>query len=405
MQKILIYTSKITPRVQYVFDFILKEFSGLDFELTTNIQFFEASDAIRLSYSTEKITDEFHLLSDEYLFENGISEAIKFEDLNPIGQCFYALSRYEEYLPNELDHHQRLSGINRVYESPFVDEWILGFQAELKSRFPQLTFKKREFKLVVTSDIDQAWKYKNKGFKRTYGAYLRDLTRMDFKAFSERKAVISGQQKDPFDVFEYFKDLQEKHGFEMIFFWLMGDYSEFDKNNPVDNLAFQEKIKEVSTWAQSGIHPSYVSNSKPEKLKLEIERLSKVLQNPIEKSRQHYIKLSFPTTYRNLILNGIKEDHSMAYADVTGFRAGTATPFHWYDLEKEEKTALKIRSFCVMDVSMRNYMKLSKEEAKEEMLQLKKAVEKVEGEMIVLVHNSNLNEDWEGWAEVFESIF
>src|SRR5690625_7292634 len=109
------------------------------------------------------------------MFEKGIFEGINFDELHPVGQCFYALSRYEEYFQQELDTHQRISGIDKVYRTPFVDEWILKFQSELKSKFTLLEFKKREFKLVVRSDIDQAWKYKHIGCKRNYGVYSRDV--------------------------------------------------------------------------------------------------------------------------------------------------------------------------------------------------------------------------------------
>lgn len=405
MKKVLIYTPKINQRIHYIFEFILSEFSGVDFELTTNVQFFENSDNYKLSYSPQKIKDEYHLKSDEFMFENGVFEGINFGELNPVGQCFYALSRYEEYFPQELDTHQRISGIGKVYKTPFVDEWILSFQKSLKKKYQNITFRGREFKLILTIDIDQAWKYKHKGFKRIYGGYIRDLVQMNFRIFSERRDVISGKVRDPYDTYDYFKSLKDKFNTEMIFFWLMADYSAFDKNCPVTNTEFQRKIREVSKWAKIGIHPSYVSNSKPKKLKIEIERLSKISNQPVEKSRQHYIKMNLPTTYRRLIKEGIREDYTMAYADVTGFRAGTCTPFYWYDLENDEKTNLKIRSFCAMDVTLRNYMNLTVDEAKLEMIRLKSVIEKVNGEMIILTHNSNLSDEWEPWIDVLESVF
>lgn len=191
----------------------------------------------------------------------------------------------------------------------------------------------------------------------------------------------------------------------MIFFWLMADYDEFDKNNPVNNPAFQAKIREISSWAEFGIHPSYASNSNLNKLKIEIERLSKVLGKPIEKSRQHYLKLKFPETYKNLLANVIKEDHTMAYADETGFRAGTCTPFYWFDLEANQATDLKVVPFCAMDVSMLNYLKWSKEESIQELIRLKKEIQKVNGQMVLLFHNSNFHGQWEGWEEVMNSVF
>src|SRR5690606_36986346 len=194
-----------------------------------------------------------------------------------------------------------------------------------------------------------------------------------FKEFSTRKNVILGKEKDEFDTFEFYEMLRQaqhdkKENFRMIFFWLMADYAKFDKNNPVANLFFQEKIREVSKWAEIGIHPSYASNSHSDKLKIEIQRLENISGQKITKSRQHFIQLNLPETYQKLIQHGIEEDYTMAYADETGFRAGTCTPFFWYDLSKDEKTELKAHSFCAMDVTLRNYLKLNPNEASEELI-------------------------------------
>ncbi|MBA5628734.1 polysaccharide deacetylase family protein [Moheibacter lacus] len=408
---ILIYTEQLSPRIEYVFDFIFSEFSGLEFELTIDLEEFKNSNRPKINFSRNLILDVIQLIPDKFLFENTISETIKFEELNEIGKIFFALSRYEEYWPQEKDQHGRISGKGKVYKTPFVDSWILGFQEKLKSKYPQLEFKNREFGITMTCDVDQVWQYKHKGFKRTYGAFLRDFVKLNFKEFAKRKKIISGKEKDPFDTFEVIKKwmdsfiLRNDKNVKMIFFWLMADYGAFDKNNPVSNLAFQEKIKEIAAWSESGVHPSYASNSNPEKLEVEIKRLEKILGKKIRKSRQHYIKLSFPETYQNLIQKGIQEDYSMGYADETGFRAGTCTPFYWYDVSKEEKTDLKIFPFCAMDVTMRNYMKLSIDEAIQEIQRLKSEIQKVNGNFCVLFHNSNLKEDWEGWEKVIESLF
>src|SRR5690606_35674179 len=135
------------------------------------------------------------------------------------------------------------------------------------------------------------WKYKNKGIKRTWGAFAKDLFRLNFREFKTRSRVISGRAVDTFDTFEFFESLlrqvqdDEPTTPKMIFFWLMADYDKFDKNNPVNNLHFQNKIKEISVWADCGIHPSYASNSNPEKLKIEIGRLEKIIGEKIRKSR------------------------------------------------------------------------------------------------------------------------
>lgn len=404
MQKILIYTPKITPRIQYIFEFIFYEFSGIVVEFTTNIQFFEASTQPKLSYSLAPISDEIHLKLDEFMWENTLKSNLNFDSLQPIGKIFYALSRYEEYFIKEKDIHDRISGKNRVYKTPFVDQWVLEFQQTLQTTFPELNFKKRKFITVLTCDVDQAWQVKNKGLKRTWGNRIKLLLNRNWTEFQQTEKIRKGEIEDAFDQYIYFKKLKEEHQFEMIFFWLLGDYGKFDKNIFYKNPHQIKLIQELKQWAEIGIHPSYASNQSLIQLQKEIHRLENILDEKVTKSRQHYIKLELPTTYQNLIRSGIQEDYTLYYADETGFRAGTCTPFKWFDLSKNETTNLIIQPFCAMDVTLRNYMNLTPKEAMQELIRLKTEVQKVDGTFTVLFHNSNLANDWKDWKLVLEAI-
>ena len=123
-------------------------------------------------------------------------------------------------------------------------------------------------------------------------------------------------------------------------------------------------------------------------------------------SRQHFLKLTFPNTYRHLIQVGIQSDYTMGYADNIGFRAGIATPFYWYDLENEAMTNLKIYPFQVMEVTLKEYLKLSPEEAIVYVKPLIEATKAVGGTFTTLWHNSTLSETegYEGWRRVYEAI-
>ncbi|MNI52352.1 hypothetical protein D3C73_1071240 [compost metagenome] len=39
----------------------------------------------------------------------------------------------------------------------------------------------------------------------------------------------------------------------------------------------------------------------------------------------------------------------MGYSTVPGFRAGTCTPFNWYDLQLEKVTPLTVNPYCLTD--------------------------------------------------------
>jgi hypothetical protein len=184
---------------------------------------------------------------------------------------------------------------------------------------------------------------------------------------------------------------------------LFADYSTNDKNLPVDNHSFIKLIKSIADHADIGIHPSFESNRYPYKLEKEIKNLSKVFHKEITKSRQHFLKLSFPETYKQLIELDIEEDYTMGYASDVGFRAGTCTPFYFYDLDLEIETKLKIFPFQIMEATLLYYLKLNPENSIELCKQIIKEVKEVNGSLYTLWHNETVSEyrQWKNWKRVF----
>ena len=406
-QKIIIFTEKITNRIEYIFDFIFHDFSGIDYKTTTDFQEFSQSDLPKINFSNQFIENEINLNVDEILLETSIRKDVDYSTLNELGKCFYWLSRYEEYIakPEQFDEHNRFLGSDLDYSKPIVDEICLEIQHKVKTKFPEIYFKQRVFKQINTHDIDYAWKYLYHSPKIKYGSFFKKIVKGNFAEAKQQIKVLNQQKKDPYDTFDYLKTLAEKHQIETIFFWLLGDYSTFDKNHHWENEAQKKLINTIITWAEIGIHPSYQTNTQEDKLKTEINRLEKIINQPIKKSRQHFIKLSFPHTYQQLLINKISEDYTMGFPHQLGFRAGTSTPYKWFDLSTNEQTLLIIYPFVAMDVTLKNYLKLTPQQALEEIKQLKQTIKAVNGTFITLFHQSNLNEDWAEWRKVYESIF
>ena len=187
---------------------------------------------------------------------------------------------------------------------------------------------------------------------------------------------------------------------------MFADYAPKDKNLPIDNHSFIKLIKSIADVADIGIHPSFASNKQPEKLEKEIKNLSKIFHKEIIKSRQHFLKLSFPTTYQTLIELDITDDYTMGYASEIGFRAGTCTPFLFYNIDLEIETKLRIHPFIVMDATLLYYMKLTPDEAIAKVNKLIDEVKNVNGTFISLWHNETLSDvkQWAGWRKVYEAI-
>ena len=353
MNKLLIYTHKITHRNKYVFNLLFKDILGLEFNLISDAEEFKNYSGAKLSYTNHPIADEVFFSARNLLFETGISEqSISVFDYNEtkvfyaVGKestlpfdvfaaTFYLVSRYEEYLPHIRDEHDRFDGknslafVNNFLEKPLVNTWAKWMKQILEKKFPQLQFPQKKYTFISTIDIDNAYAYSEKGFTRNVGGILKSITKFDFTEIGERLRVLIGSEKDPYDTYDFQLEMIQKYKFESIYFFLLGDYGINDKNLPIESKNFQSLIKMLSDYATIGIHPSYGSNKSIEQLKKEVNRLSHTIHRDITKSRQHFLKLTLPETYRNLIDLDITDDYTMGYAAHIGFRASICTPFEF----------------------------------------------------------------------------
>jgi len=201
--------------------------------------------------------------------------------------------------------------------------------------------------------------------------------------------------------------LQKKYGIKTIFFFLVSEYTTFDKNISSRNSTYRSLIKSIADYCKVGLHPSYFSMNNDLKLKREKKRLEEITNSPVLRSRQHYLRMAMPETYQNLIGLEIKEDYTMGYAQHYGFRASTCTPFYFYDLDYEIQTPLKVFPFAVMDITLKDYLGLSYKKSYEVIINLAKEVAQVNGTFITLFHNETLSNKgkWHRWNRLYNHMF
>jgi len=425
---LLVYTHKITPRLNYIFKHYFVRILQIPVTFTTKVDEFVAHNGPKITYSKTPLGTEFFIRSHDLLFDQGINDIdiniSEWDDVScffPAGEKssipfdifaagFYLISRYEEYLPHVQDMHERfpaeesLAVKNNFIEQPVIDIWVYKLLEALKGKFPNYNYNTRTFNIISTIDVDAAFAYKNKGIVRTVGGFLNDMLQFRFVNFWHRLLTVFNFKKDAFDTFKELLKIKKEHNVETLFFFLIGDYTTFDKNISSSNNKFKSLIKSVADYARIGFHPSYFTYKSVEKLKKEKLRLENIINTPITFSRQHYLRLSIPETYQNLIDLDIEQDYTMGYAKTVGFRASTCTPFYFYDLDFEIQTPLKIFPFAFMDVTLKHFMGLSNEESMQKILELKAAVQKVDGTFISLFHNETLseNEIWKGWSTIYK---
>jgi len=430
---ILIYCPEENARVTWTFDLVFNQLLGLEYRLTTFSDELIHSDGPRLNYSFKPIAGIPFIEASGLLFEPGVHDqspklipgenwsglpTIFFlpKSQSPIpfdifSAVFYFVSRYEEYLPFEPDEHHRFRSTESlafhlgIIEKPIVNQWVIGFKATLESWFGDLiTCKEPEYQFIPTIDIDNAWAYAHKGIRRTIGGLWNDRRNMEARNF--RFQVLRNNQPDPYDTYGLLNKFHQDAKVNPVWFFLVATYGHYDKNISPSNIHFQNLILKIASDNGVGLHPSYASNSSPTLVNRELDILAGILGHPVSRSRQHYLRIHLPDTYRSLSHLGIHEDYSMGYADCPGFRAGIASPFRFFDLEENKITDLMIHPFQIMDTCLQRYMKLNPPQAIEKITEIIDQVRKVNGTFISLWHNESLSEwnNWTGWSRVYREL-
>ena len=72
--KMLVLVPKVTGRVMYVFDLMLSQLLGIQYDLTLDAGQFKAFEGPKLNYGPQRLDDEPFVKADEILFERHVHE-------------------------------------------------------------------------------------------------------------------------------------------------------------------------------------------------------------------------------------------------------------------------------------------------------------------------------------------
>ncbi|TDY11665.1 polysaccharide deacetylase family protein [Meridianimaribacter flavus] len=425
---LLVFTHKITPRLSYAFKHICTRILGVPVSFTTTIEEFIAHESLKISYAKQPLSNEIFIRSHELLFEQGLNDVeIHVHDWDTtkaffstseksslpydiFAATFYLLSRYEEYLPHVKDEYGRflakesLAFKNGFLHQPVIDIWAYKFKSVLQAQFPDFEFPKKLYSIQPVVDVPMAYYFRQKGLLRTIGGTLGDLFRFKFRQFYQRYLVLFGFQRDPYDTFKWIITKQKQTKFKFVVFFLIGDYSTYDKNINVNRKQFVSLIKSVSDYCKVGLKASYFALEDIEVLKKEKKKMESIVNYGLEASRHSFSKLNLPESYRNLIELEVKQDFTMGYINELGFRAGTCTPFQFYDLDYEVQTPLQINAFHCIDYAL--LKRQSFLDKKQELERLIQQVKQVNGTFTPVFHNYTFGDDvrWKGFRDLFGVI-
>lgn len=421
----IVYSPHLTPRLRYAFDFLLSRSLNLSVRYTDQLADVDQGDQLTINYDQQhRNWATINLPASGWLWQSGI------QPINPgVGHygdlitlfpvsdrtfsipfdlpaaLFYLLSRYEEYLPFTADYHGRFPAKASIayqqgfLQRPVVNEWVLFFRKVAQQQGVTVSACPLAYRFLPTYDVDLAWAYRHRPLWWQLATLARDSFRWDWSTWSERWSVLSRQQNDPYDTYDWLDGLHQKHQLKARYFWLLSTSGRYDRGFSVSSPPFRQLFRRHQSRYSCGIHPSYRSNQDATVLDEEIRRYTQLSGAPPSTSRQHFLKLTFPTTYRHLIRVGIQSDWSLGYPEQPGFRSGYGGPFLWYDLQKEETTDLVLIPFQVMDGTLYRYMNLSPDAAAEQLEALINICREHKAWLVSLWHNSSFTPG-QGWVDM-----
>lgn len=304
---LLVYVPQISPRIKYIFSFIFEDILKTEMSFTTDAEAFKKSDLPKFSYAAEPVTTELFFKSANLLFERKITDqnvkTTTFGELNvpfPVTKStlpfdvfaasFYFLSRYEEYLP---------------------------FKAPENELFPPERSMQHQLGLLKFPVID-GWTLI---LKNILLKHFPDLS-LGSKRFSFYPLYTISPQVKP------------------------------RRKNIILNTVNRLKVYIDKKTSNKAEKKTAINQIITDMRKYEQAHTPRMLIPALANEHHSDANMRMPKSYVKLTKNKIKNDYSMYYAKHPGFRAGTCSPFYWYDLQLEKNTRLLLHPVASTDTAL-----------------------------------------------------
>ena len=331
------------------------------------------------------------------------------------GTVFVFLTRYEEAVNSMRDAHDRFPASasfvrrEKLLLQPIVDEYVEFLWLCMSRLWPPLCRIRREFRMLVTCDVDHPYRQGTKYVSRL----ARQLAGDVFRRRSLSSAVgsvanhVSARRgdysEDPYYSRLYWMmDANERAGNRMAFYFIAdNNHRRFDGCYSIEEPVVRRLLRDVDNRGHEiGLHPSYLAYRDSDRIRSEKYKLERVLEKDgitqrVIGGRQHYLRWDARQSPRDWDRAGLSYDSTLAFADHIGFRCGTCFDFPLYDLIGRSRLSIREKPLVVMESTVLNdaYMGLGfSEKALDAMIDLKNICKKYAGQFTLLWHNSSFTQ-------------
>jgi len=293
-------------------------------------------------------------------------------NIDIFGGAFFMLSRYEELIIPDRDKHDRFpSWASTAYKANFLDRPIVNEYLEIlwfcmQALWPDLIRKKREFRNLISCDVDHPFDLVGHSLKKTIlrvGARLIRDKNPKLALFDSLNYIFKKFDSDRFDEYrnniDWIMKVNSVMGNKVAFYFIpiQTNASKEDLND-VRSPKISKLLKNiVDSGHEIGFHPGYDTYKFPENFKKSANALKEAFKKErIEFSniggRQHYLRYNIETTPQLWEGNGLTYDTSLSFADKAGFRTGVCYEYTMFNLVARRKMKLKQRPLIVMECSI-----------------------------------------------------
>lgn len=325
-----------------------------------------------------------------------------------LGISFLLLSRYEETLTEHRDRFGRfcyedsLCSKYELSDIPIVDEYAMLLRKYVQEYCPNFMITRREPNFIPTHDIDFLFRFPSfvKSVKTIAGdLFKRKSLLLSCKSLSSYMKSLRDFRCDPYAsaVYELFKvSVENKLDSYFYFKSLRSKDSDFTYN--ILSPKSRECIKDLlSQGGAVGLHGGLYSFADKVIFAMEKYRMETVCEREVAAVRQHFLKFDVRKTPQIWQECGIRSDSSLGFPEREGFRCGTCHPYPLYDIENDCALEVVEHPLIVMDTTLFQYRKLTENEAFDSVRKLYDRCVSVEGDFVMLWHNTTMFGELESW--------
>ena len=295
-------------------------------------------------------------------------------------------TKKEEYNPQVTDSFERYpyyASKHRDVFEPTVSKFLI--ENGLKPVYPD----GEKFGVCLTHDIDVVYPSRLSPFVDT----ARSLYHGQFKKALKSPFCRLNKNLNPFWNFRDFMELEDKYNAKSSFYFMALDMENQDYAYKIEDLKDEMAYISNNGW-EVGLHGGHESYNDLEDLMNKKEKLEKVIGKKVIGYRNHYLRFKTPDTWEILSKAGFKYDTTFGYNDCSGFRNGMCHPFKPFNLNTGKEIDILEIPLTIMDGTLlRDYMRLDFEKAWELTKQLIDTVEKYNGVITIIWHNTFMQDE------------